>query len=358
MRGVKGVHQLGDTPKKFAKTLFRISFWPIYKKNTNWNFKTFNKYRSSVQTMMAVENRKTTILWSSNLGPGKTPGISKFQSLHTKPTDHPPLQLLPSNGEGYGSGGGGFSQRTDGVNQQVAEASHHRPRWFFRGIHPPNMEKKNISMARTIEFANWRISKNVLVFTKLEESSFYSITCFHQLVTKCWSLGEISSSTFCGRNSQWGFENLDPPKNLHKSLSNPPQKKMISLQSFLGRNSPRRRGVWFGFGGSLLKTNEAPHPSGTVKLELALFAWPTSERPAHTPALWWLIAWNPAVQYEQIYVNFTWGAPEFKTYRSKKKVTKLGSVWGANTICYKRPCLGWRPVLIGNKNSPYSRHNS
>lgn len=98
---------------------------------------------------------------------------------------------------------------------------------------------------------------------------------------------------------------------------------MISLQSFLGRNSPRRRGVWFGFGGSLLKTNEAPHPSGTVKLELALFAWPTSERPAHTPALWWLIAWNPAVQYEQIYVNFTWGAPEFKTYRSKKKSPNL-----------------------------------
>lgn len=92
--------------------------------------------------------------------------------------------------------------------------------------HPPTQHgKKNISMARTIEFANWRISKNVLVFTKLEESSFYSITCFHQLVTKCWSLGEISSSTFCGRNSQWGFENLDPPKNLHKSLSNPPKKK-------------------------------------------------------------------------------------------------------------------------------------
>lgn len=78
-------------PRNLQKPCSGLVSGQFTKKNTNWNFKTFNKYRSSVQTMMAVENRKTTILWSSNLGPGKTPGISKFQSLHTKPTDHPPL---------------------------------------------------------------------------------------------------------------------------------------------------------------------------------------------------------------------------------------------------------------------------
>lgn len=87
----------------------------------------------------------------------------------------------------------------------------------------------------TIEFANWRISQNFLVFTKLEESSFYSITCFHQLVTNLLELWRcfFLHQPFVDRNSPWGFENLDPPKNLHKSLSNPPPKKMISLP-FLG----------------------------------------------------------------------------------------------------------------------------
>lgn len=56
--------------------------------------------------------------------------------------------------------------------------------------------------------------------------------------------------------------------------------------------------------------------------------------------------------------EFHLGGARIQDLQEQKKVTKLGSVWGANTICYKRPCLGWRPVLIGNKNSPYSRHNS
>ena len=141
MRGVKGVHQLGDTPKKFAKTLFRISFWPIYKKNTNWNFKTFNKYRSSVQTMMAVENRKTTILWSSNLGPGKTPGISKFQSLHTKPTDHPPLSTSTKQRWRLWLWGWRL-QPTNWWCKPTSSWSQSSPSSLVFSRHPPNMEKK------------------------------------------------------------------------------------------------------------------------------------------------------------------------------------------------------------------------
>lgn len=181
-------------------------------------------------------------------------------------------------------------------------------------------------MARTIEFGNWRVSQFFLVFPKLEESSFYSSTCLS--ITLWQSVGALEMffflQPFCGRNSlypPWGFENLDPRKNLHKPLSNPPKKKMISLPFLGGRNSPRWRGVWFGFGGSLLKTNEAPHPSGTVKLELALFAWPTSERPARTGHF---DGWLPeTLGFTMNKYMWFWpgggAAPKFKTYGGAKK---------------------------------------
>ncbi len=53
-----------------------------------------------------------------------------------------------------------------------------------------------------------------------------------------------------------------------------------------------------------------------------------------------------------------WGTPEFKTFTGeKKKNSKLGSVWGANTMCYKHP-LDDIQSWLGKKNSRFSCHNS
>ena len=212
----------------------------------------------------------------------------------------------------------------------------------------------------TIEFANWRISQNFLVFTKLEESSFYSITCFHQLVTNLLELWRcfFLHQPFVDRNSPWGFENLDPPKNLHKSLSNPPKKKW-SRSLFWGQEftTTARCLVWFRGISAENQWGSPPirHCQTWTCTICLTHQWATCSH----PALWWLIAWNCGVQYEQICdFHLVGGRHPNSRPMGAKKVAKLSSVWGANMICYQHPCLGWRPVLIGNKNSPYSCQNS
>ena len=215
-------------------------------------------------------------------------------------------------------------------------------------------------MARTIEFGNWRISQFFFVFPKLEESSFYSITCSISLWQICWSFGDVF---FFINHLSTGIRHEDLKILIHPkifiNLFPTPPKKMISLP-FLGAGIHHDGAVFGLVSGDLCwKPMRLPTHQALSNLNLHyLLDPPVSDLLAPGTLMvdclkLWGSVWTNICDFHLVGGRHPNSRP-----MGAKKVAKLTSVWGANTICYKHPCLGWRPVLIGNKNSPYSCQNS
>lgn len=211
----------------------------------------------------------------------------------------------------------------------------------------------------TIEFGNWRISQKKILFLQ-SWRNLLSIRS-HVSISLWQSVG--ASERFFLQHFVAGIRNEDlkiliHPKIFINLFPTPPKKNDLT-PIFFGQEftTTARCLVWFRGISAKNQWGSPPirHCQTWTCTICLTHQWATCSH----PALWWLIAWNCGVQYEQICdFHLVGGRHPNSRPMGAKKVAKLSSVWGANMICYQHPCLGWRPVLIGNKNSPYSRHNS